>query len=257
MIPTPNDGSRPSRLQLDRYATGELTGGDRAELEDRLDDAGRAHLAALDQARAALPPLDLASVRARARALGPTEAIGAPTPVAANDTRAFRWLGAVLALAAAVLVAIGIGQQGGPDAPIGDHGFRSGEAIVVYEQDGAKLEPWSGEPLGQGDTLGFEVTRAGAGVVLLSVDGTGAVSVFWPAQGDEPEPLAGDGLVPLSGTIVLDGAPGTVVFVTVYDRSVPEARALVEQVLRERGAAGLVRWAQETSGVGAVEVPRR
>ena len=59
----------PSRLELARYATDELSVEERESLEARMTDASRAYLAELEEVQLAMPPLDLEAVRARATKL--------------------------------------------------------------------------------------------------------------------------------------------------------------------------------------------
>ncbi|MEQ1571669.1 MAG: hypothetical protein ABMA64_38930, partial [Myxococcota bacterium] len=233
-----NDGARPSHLALDRYATGELTDDERAALEPRLTDAGRAHLAAVERSRSEVAPFDADALRRRARSVVDQ----APPTAGANNTRLFAGAFGLLAVAAVALIAVtGLG----PDDPARPEvRLRTGDAIELYEQRGDQLQPWGGAPLGAEDVVGFKVGATGhSGVVVLSVDGAGVVSVFWPAAGDAPERITGDGLVPLPGTLTLDGAPGPELFVAVFDRAVPQAKAELERVYREGGPGAVVSWA--------------
>ena len=251
MTLTPNDGSRPSHLALDRYATGELTPDEAAAVEASLDDAARAHLAAVERTRAELPPLDVAQLRRRAD----VEA-AAPTPEAANNPR---WMGPLaLVFAAAVALVIGVPRLTRNDPP--DVLFRGGEQVTVYEVHGDARAPYEpGRALGEGDVVGFGITGAGHDtVVLVSIDGTGQLTWFFPeAAGGTAVPLETDGLVALPDSVTLDGAPGPEVFVAVFDRPPAEAAAEVERVYADGGHEGLVRWADAEAGVDAVEVTRR
>ena len=254
---SPNDGQRPSRLELDRYATGELSAQERADLEARLDDRARAHLDAIELAAAARRPApDWSELRRRA-AEAPADA-AAPPP--ANDTRGFaRWrpLIAVAVAAVALLIAAPVLLQG-PERGTGIT-IKAPEALSLYQREGEVLEPYEpGTALGEGDTIGFKVTHQGhRSVVVMSVDGNGTVSVFYPESGEAPEPLPKEGKIALPGSVILDGAPGPEVFVAVFDTPVPAAREALQRTYQAGGHAGVTDWARSAEGVVAVEVPRK
>jgi hypothetical protein len=254
VIPDPNDGSRPSRLQLDRYATGELSPDEAARLEQSLDDAARAHLAAVEKARAELPPLDVGALRRRA-VVEPA----APMPRAANDARGFRRVFTIgLALAAAIALFVLVPRAFVEPPP--DVIFRGGDLLTIYVVDGGDQEPYAtGTPLGDGDAVGFAVDATGhTSVVLVSVDGAGTLTVLYPERIDEaPHALSGEGRVALPELVTLDDAPGPEVFVAVLDRPTAEAANDVKRVYDDGGHDALLDWAAETAGVDAVEVTRR
>jgi hypothetical protein len=195
----------------------------------------------------------------------PTSSLGGPLPQdppAANSP--FRWLmmavpGVMLAAAAALFVVPAITT---PDDPLpADPGVRiKGDAsLSVHTLDGGDLHPYQGQALAQGDVVGFQVNGQGRkGVVLLSVDGEGSVSVFWPTKGDEPEKLAGDaGSVPLPGSVTLDAAKGPEVFVAVFDRPVSWAKEQVSTAYAAGGASGVQEWARGEPDADAVAVEKR
>ncbi|MCA9491454.1 MAG: hypothetical protein KC621_16090 [Myxococcales bacterium] len=238
-----NEGQRPSRLLLGRYASGELSPHEAAELEARLDDRARAVLAEIEAAKAQVPPLDLAALRRRADEQAP-----------ANNVR---WYGlATLALAAVVLVMfLAFGRpDAGPDVR-----FRTGDTLQVHRLDGQHLVPYQqGLAVGSGDVLGFKVVATGhTSVVVMSVDGNGRVQVYWPEEGEVAEPIEADGLLALPGSLTLDDAPGPELFVAVFDTDVPEARTALEHAFQSGGPAGVLDWARAAAGVDAVEVTRR
>lgn len=238
----PNEGQRHSRFHLDRYLTGELSADDAAAVATHLTEADEAHFDAVRQARAQLPPFDAHQIRSRAQR-------------PANNTAWYRAVGAVAALAALVLIGLRLSQP----APADNWVQFRGAGLYVYTVANGEPVPYGGEPLGEGDTLAFQVTpRDHEGVVLLSIDGTGTLTVFFPAEGDAPVPLPPNGpRTPLPTTVVLDGAPGPEVFVAVFDHSVAEAEAYAAERYREGGADGLLAWADERDDVDAVEVERR
>lgn len=63
-----DEPTRPSRLQLDRFATGELKGPERAAVQQWLETnpSGFAHLEEIKHSKKRLQPLDIGAVRARA-----------------------------------------------------------------------------------------------------------------------------------------------------------------------------------------------
>lgn len=249
-----NPGTRNSLLALDRLATGELDDAAADAVRGRLSDRDRAHLVALDAApRRAFDP---AAIRARAAAL-PSPVEAPPTVAPANTTWAF--VAALLALAAVVLLAARLTLPTATDPGPGEVRFKSGDALEVVQLVGdAPRDYVAGTAVGEGTVLGFRVNATGhSSVVVLSVDGRGQTTVFWPASGDEAEPLSGDGLVSLEGSVVLDDAPGPEVFVAVYDRSVPDAVHLVEAAWSAGGAREVLTSADGEPGVHAVEVTRR
>jgi hypothetical protein len=239
---SPNRGDRPSLLQLGRYATGEL---DMPELDpDKLDPGARQKLAEIEALRGSMPPLDIAALRERAARLP------------ANNTRHFRAWMPLLVLAAALLLAllVVIPREEAPDVR-----YRPGDTLNLYHLGPQGGVPYQeGTPLGENDMLGFEVAVGEhRGVVLLSVDGQGAVSVFYPRSGESPEPIAGDGLFKLPGSVILDGAPGPEIFLALFDVSVSEARTQVQHTYQSGGHEGLLDWAAGAPGVDAVPVTRR
>ncbi len=248
---TPNDGTRPSLLELGRYASGELSEAERAEVEARMDDRARAWLDEVERARNALPAVDPGALRARA-AIREAPSL----PRAANTVK---WFGAAALLAAVFLgLVLGLSPRDPTVDPdyVGARGAEAPLRVHVF-RDGA-LRPWSGDPVGEGDRLGFEVVATGhRGVVLLSVDGAGQVTVFWPASGDRPEPLGGEGPVRLPGSVTLDGAPGPEVFVAVYDRSPSEAASEARRRWQSGGPEALSEWAARADDVAAVVMERR
>ena len=264
---TSSEDHRPSHLLLDRYATGELSDDEAAALEALLDDRARKHLDAI--ANVEVRPLDVAAIRARAAALpdadehdvyglfGPrqpeAQVVQEPPsmPVPANR---WRWIGPLVGvLAAAVVLFAAL-----PRAETVGHQFKNGEALVLLLAKDGALHPYvPTQAVGEGDVMGVQV---GAGryesVVVMSVDGTGAVSLFFPEAGPDPLPLDGEGLITLEGTVVLDDAPGPELFVAVYDTPVHEALDRVREAFANRGHEGLMAWATHEPGVVAAPIRR-
>lgn len=262
--PNPNDGSRPSRLLLARYHTGELEPDEAAALEAQLPahPEARAYLAELDAARLAVPKLDLAALK---RSVTPEEAPAPPPiPVPANRPR-WAVLGALAAVAVAALVALPLLQapSGDPTLPVGPTPapsvlVRGERALMVHHLQGDALRAYDGSPLAQGETIGLSVRPGGAsGVVVISIDGDGQASVLYPAEGNEPEPLGGDGRsTPLPGTLILDDAPGPETLLAVFDRDVDDVLLEAADRYDEDGIEGLLDWAQADPDVDASVLQR-
>lgn len=207
-----NDGGRPSRLDLGRAVAGEIP----------VDPAHEAATTALreEASSAAVPAFDAQALRARAAAL-PEVAVSAPAlPPAANT--AWRWVLSFAAMAAAVLF-FAFPQLPGNrlkgEVDLGFYVMRNGQ-VTMGDPD-ATVRP--------GDRLQFSYRSGQADrLILVSVDGTGRVSVFYPERGEEGvEVIPGERHV-LDGSVELDAAPGPEVFVAFFgDWSVTEARAAV------------------------------
>jgi hypothetical protein len=258
-LPQPNEGDRPSRLQLARYHTGELEGAERTELETWLADhpEGQAFLDTLEAARAEVTPLDAKALRRRAAQL-PDEVPETPQP--ANRPLPWRLLIPLLAAALALLLVLPVVLS--PDQVVVDDPdvirIKGDEALVVYQLKSSGLVPYDGKALGSGDVLGFRVNPAGHGeVVLMSVDGAGTVTVFYPVEGETVQELPAEATdVPLPLTVTLDGAPGPEVFVAVFDTTPSQARDEAERTWQAGGAEAVMAWAQRNPA-DAVVVERR
>jgi len=254
---SPNEGTRPSRLQLDRYATGELSASESAAIEAWLADhpEGRAHLDALEAAKTKVRPFDASAMRRSALQVLP-EAPGIPAP--ANHP--FPWrlvVGVAVALAALWWLVPSIVSR--PDDPEShDIRFRGAGVLALHVLDGDALVPWAGEALGEGATVGFRVAPGDHHrVTLLSVDGAGTVTVFYPVAGEVPEALpSGVADVPLPLTVTLDAAPGPEVFVAAFDTDPATAEQAVRAAWQSGGAAGVADWAK-AHDADAVAVEKR
>jgi hypothetical protein len=232
---TPNDGSRLSRLTLDRFAAGELP------RPDRLSPEAEAHLAAV--AGVVAGPLDVVMLRRRA-----AEGVEAPPlPRPAN-----RWRAAVagLALAAAALFVLR------PAAP--EIAARGGADLLVYEVGPSSLRAYDGAAVEPGADLVLKVRPDGrATVAVFGVDAEGAVSQYWPESGEDPEVLASrDGLVDLPGSLQLDDTPGAEVLVAVFDTPVGAVRDALEHAFSSGGLPAVRAWARAHPDADAVVVQR-
>lgn len=237
----PNAGDRPSALAIDRHVTGELH-------DDRVatwlsTDAGRAYTDGVEASGRSLGPLDIASLRHTASS----------TPPVANNTRWFALAG-LLAAAVVLFAFVGVSTTQ-PSVDPTYVGVR-GSALEVYQLRADRLKPYDDRQVGAGDVLGFRVDPgANRSVVLLSVDGDGVISIYYPETGDAPEPV--DGPTELPGSITLDDAPGPEVFVAMFGRPVPVVRAGLERAWQTGGMEAVVKWASERGDADVAVVNRR
>ena len=216
-----NDGSRPSRLELDARAAGERPG-----------PLPPAHAAELAAARAAMPPLDMTILRARAHRLSDS----APTPTPPPRRRwTWLWLSPLVLAAAAALLVVGLPRDGERTRGGANEAYL--ETFVLQDGVGRPWEP--GTRLREGDRVQFAYNAQDQGdtLVLLSVDGEGTLSVFWPATGDVAEPVEPLGTHLLTASVELDDAAGPEVFVAVF--GVETVAEVASSVAAAQGAGGL------------------
>jgi hypothetical protein len=230
MTPDLNEGQRADLLTLGRRHAGELPGA----VPDAYADA-------VSRSAAALPPLDVGALRARADTLDPREG------PRAQSGRRWAWLAVPAALAAAALLFVApttpdVRTKGGPPAAACS-GCAPGTLDGWVQQGGAAAAPIGpGTVVRAGDAVRFAVPAAGwHSVVLLNVDGTGRQTRFWPADAAAgPVPLDQAGPTLLEGSVTLDAAPGPEVFIAVFDApDVPAAEARVAAAWGAGGLAGL------------------
>ncbi len=232
-------GIRPSRLQLDRLATGELPEGSLA-----LGPAERAHLEELEALSATLPPVDVAAIRARAVRLN------AP----ANRSLG-RWFAG---LAAAAVVALAIWPTTPPSTtPIA---FRGGATLDARRVGENALVPYHGEGLKPGDPVVFSVHPANhSAVVVLAIDGRGEVSVAWPEAGEDHQTLSNPhAATSLPGSLALDDAAGDELIVAVFgdDLTIEEAKDAISGPLESGGLEAVAAWARAHPDADAVLLRR-
>lgn len=163
--------------------------------------------------------------------------------------RRWPWLAAPLFATAAVLLLL-IGRR--PDqlpelAVKGDATWQ-----VVAHRNGRTFAVHDGSELAAGDQLRFIVLPARARYLLVaSVDGSGAVMIYYPYGGDQSMALAGD-RVELAGSIELDAASGPErIYALLSDE--PITAASVTPHLRAVAAGG----AEAIRGTNALPIPAR
>ena len=257
-----NTGSRPSRLALARHATGE------ARLPDALvaqPDAA-AFLASLEAERARVEPFDFEVLRARSERLGDE---APPTSATAPWWRRTWFAAPVLALAAALFAVRAPDPAARPPADATDAAASTppesgpnrlkGEAdLGFYVLRGDRVYPGDpSETFRAGDRLQFTYRGPYSSLVLLSVDGDGRLTVFYPEAGERGVPLVPGDRHVLDGSIVLDDAPGPEVFLGFFGDgwTVSRAREAALAAYASGGAAALVALADEPS-VSAVPLER-
>lgn len=232
-----NDGSRPSRLALARAATGELPPVPGPEAER--------YAAELDAARAELAPFDATILRAAAARVESERPRVAPRPWYRR-----LWVWPVLALAAALLVVLPRGPTNRPKGSV--------DLDFLVLRDG-QVQP--GQPGGTyraGDRLQFTYRADGLdSLVLLSIDGEGTLTVFYPSAGEEPAAVVPGDRHVLEGSIELDDAPGPEVFVAIFGpSSVSEAEELALEAYRSGGADGLEALAKADLATDTVRIEK-
>jgi hypothetical protein len=186
-----------------------------------------------------------------------TPAAAAP-PQPANRPM-WMYLAPVAAVAAAVLIAIGVGMSGTPGENPGIR-TRGPADLELRVLDGGALRAWDGKPLAAGSTVGFAVAPGEyRSVVVVSVDSTGLVSPWLPASGTGSTSLgaADAAIIPLDASVTLDATPGTEVFVAVFDRQASSVIADVSAEFRKGGATRVVAWADKAPDADAVVVEKR
>jgi len=181
-------------------------------LASALDDSARARVEAaladseVDRAR-------LAELRADSEAFllhHPPAAFAARLEPARRkeERRWLPWLGAALAASAAVFGGVLLRPVADTSGP--EYVAKGGVVLTVYRRGAEGGVPVrTDEALGQGDALQFEVKAGTRGyVAVLSRDGAGHVTVYYPYGGDAAAAYVPDQPL-LPGAIELDGTPGT------------------------------------------------
>jgi hypothetical protein len=109
-------------------------------------------------------------------------------------------------------------------------GSVGGKPAVVRVAEGARLA--------SGDALRFVLYPTGLSHVLIaSVDGAGAVSIYFPFHGEASATIDGRTAMSVPGSIVLDQAPGPERLFIIYSAQPVSARA-VREALAATAAAG-------------------
>ncbi len=240
-----NPGSRPSRFALARHATGEIA------LPDVSDPRAAAFLDALAAERARTEPFDFEVLRARSERL-----VDPAPPAPATPWWRRAWYAVPLLAVAAALV---IGLRALPDAsvkcgPDDTTGLCAGNRLKgdadlgFYVLRGDQVYPGDLDELFRaGDRLQFTYRGPYSTLVLLSVDGDGRVSTFYPEAGEDGVAIVPGDRHVLEGSIILDDAPGPEIFLGFFGEgwTVTRARAAAAGAWASGGAAGLVALAED------------
>ncbi len=235
-----NDGSRPSTLRIARHQTGEQSLG-----SDELAKAAST-LSALEAEKGRVPPFDWTLLTAAAHR------VEEPRPRPSAPVR--RWLWGLIPAMAMLLALVILRVPEGPnrskgDVDLGFYLLRNG-VVLPGDPDG---------PVQAGDRVQF-TTHAGSHdrLVLLSMDGRGQLTVFYPETGEQPEAVIPGETHVLPGSIRLDDAPGPEIFVAFYGvDSVREAKERALWAWKEEGIAGLRELADEDPDVAILVLARR
>ncbi len=235
-----NDGSRPSALRIARHHTGE-------EPLSAAELAGAAaELAALEAEKGRVPAFDWTVLSAAAHR------VEQPRTPAVAPRRSW-WWGFLPALAVGlVLVFMRIPPEGNRlkgEVNLGFYLLRDGQ-VLPGDPDG---------PVRADDRIQFTYHAATYdSIVLLSLDGRGQLTVFYPETGEEPQPVIPGETHVLEGSIRLDDAPGPETFIAFYGvDSVSEARERAQGAWKEEGIAGLRALAAQSPDVALLVLERR
>jgi hypothetical protein len=263
-----NPGNRSSHLVLGRLVTGELEGDEARAAREALERDPAAHtwVDEVEQARDRVRPFDAASLHDLALRLAVEDEAEASRAVVVAQTGEPWWrrllkprwmpLYAAMAAAAAVLVMVAPQIPGfgpGPSeirtkgrADIDFYLLRDGD---VFPGDPAALHH-------PGDRLQFTYRSLGEGsLVLLSVDGTGRVTVFYPSSGDQPVAIVPGERHVLPGSIELDAAPDFELFLAFFGASDVEGPVRdTETVFENGGSEALLRMAEDSPDIAAILV---
>lgn len=143
---------------------------------------------------------------------------------------------ALPALAAAAIAMIVVARPAPKPAELAIKGDATWQ--VFANRDGQTFAVHDGTRLGAGDRIRFAVIPDGARFLLVaSIDGAGAVSVYYPYGGTASGKLEPGDRVELPDSIVLDAAPGPERLFALFSDAPIETSNVAEQ-LRAIGAGG-------------------
>ncbi len=240
-----NPGTRPSRLTLARRATGDTSGLDVSDVS-----GDTRWLAGLHAERARVEPFDYAAIRARAERLEDTPArrVTAPMPW----WRRLLYVVPVLAVAAALLLVVPPRPET-PETPVNRVKGESDLGFYVL-RDGQVYAGKAGDTFREGDRLRFTTRSVQDRLVLLSIDGAGHLTLFYPEAGEAGMLIVPGELHALDSSIELDDAPGPEVFLGFFGDawSASRARETAQRVYDEGGHVALETFARGEPSVSAL-----
>ena len=251
MNPRINDGTRPSHLDLGRDRVGEKA----LSEEARALESSRSWDARVEKGQPL--PLDVQSLRAFAAtmhdepantAVGFEHALpSGPSPPGLNrglDRKLARpggfrrWVGlsaVAMAAAAALVFAFRPPALDSPNRIKGE-----AELDFVVLRDGQPVPGSPDQPVHPGDMIQFTYRGSSDQLVLVGVDGSGAVIAYYPDEGDVPVSVIPGERHLLEGSILLDDAPGPEVFVAYFGEArVSEVKTLVSDEFIAGGVAAV------------------
>lgn len=219
--------SHVSSLKLDALAMDALSPQERSATQAHLDTCLTCRTRADE----------LASLRRHFTAYVLPRADRLPTRVSPWGPR-WRWWAPALALSSAVLLLLALVAI--PSAEEPELALKGGAVLQLFAHRGERT--WKveeGEALAAGDQVRFVVEGLGLPYVLVvSVDGAGQVSTYFPFGGTESGLLPSRGLpLEIPGSVVLDSAPGPERLFALFSRK-PLSIESVAPALREISAGG-------------------
>ena len=226
---------------LERYALGELSPADRADLERLLreDERLRHRLHAIELSDNEMRERDFPAWLARQVQNRPAPDTG-PGPARNGNrgvSRSFRrWaLPAAVGAAALLLVAIASRPHGPRSDSGGDRIKGLRPSLTVFRQTPAGSETLAdGVAAREGDVVRLAYQAAGRTYgVIVSIDGRGGVTVHLPPSGREAARLRSGDKVLLDNAYELDDAPRWECFYFVTGQAPFDATAIVDAAKRE------------------------
>lgn len=196
-----------------------------------------------------MEPFDFEAIRARSERLEDPPA--RPATVAAPWWRRVLYAVPLLVVATALFLIVPKGtallERGNRMKGEADLGFYLLRDDQVYPGDPDAV-------FHEGDRLQFTYRAAEDRLVLLSIDGLGHLTLYYPEAGEAGVPITPGDRHVLDSSILLDDAPGPEVFLGFFggEWGASRARETAERVYDEGGAAALEAFADGDPSVSAL-----